>query len=122
MEFVEVDGERLNRSRGWETAFWGNSDRNPVNRPSGQPRNRDAAAAPYHILDMSWTALLMLRWFEELEQDRRLLAFARNYADSLLLLQDVEGFFPAWLDKTTLRPLGIIDRSPESSMSATFLL
>jgi len=122
MEWVEANGEKLKRSKGWGTAFWGNSDRNPVNRPSGQPRNRDAAAAPYHVLDMSWTALLMLRWYEELEQDRRLLEFAQNYADSLLLLQDEEGFFPAWLDKTSLSPLGIIDQSPESSMSATFLL
>lgn len=122
MEWIEEDGERLNRSRGWETAFWGNSDRNPVNRPPGQTRNRDARAAPYHVLDMSWTSLLMLRWYEELEQDPRLLKFAQSYADSLLPLQDEKGFFPAWLEKSTLRPLGIIDQSPESSMSATFLL
>ena len=32
-----------------------------------------------HILDMSWTALLMLRWYDELEKDARLLAYAEDY-------------------------------------------
>jgi hypothetical protein len=123
MESIDIEGQPHRRSRGWETAFWGNSNRNPVNRPPNQPRNRDPGIAPYHVLDMSWTALLMLRWYEELEgDDGRLLSFARTYAESLLTLQDHEGFFPAWLDKTTLKPLGILDRSPETSMSVTFLL
>ena len=123
MESVEIAGQPHRRSRGWGTAFWGNSNRNPVNRPPDQPRNRDPRLAPYHVLDMSWTALLMLRWYEELEEeDDRLLSFARTYAESLLGLQDQKGFFPGWLHKTTLKPLGILDRSPETSMSATFLL
>ncbi|NOR15626.1 MAG: hypothetical protein GQ544_07980, partial [Candidatus Aminicenantes bacterium] len=122
MERVDIKGEKFNRSKGWKTAFWGNSDRNPVNRPPGKPRIRDVMLAPYHVLDMSWTALLMLRWYEELEEDSRLLAFAESYAKTLLSLQDARGYFPAWLDKTNLQPLGILDRSPESSMSVTFLL
>jgi hypothetical protein len=122
MEMKDIGGKKYKRSRGWETAFWGNSDRNPVNRPSGKPRIRDAGIAPYHILDMSWTALLMLRWYEELEKDSRLLEYAETYAQSLLPLQDEWGYFPAWLDKTTLQPLGILDRSPETSLSVTFLL
>jgi len=122
MEIVEIEGEGYNRSKGWETAFWGNSDRNPVNRLPGKPRIRDIRIAPYHILDMSWTALWMLRWYEELEKDTRLLEYPKNYAESLLELQDEEGFFPAWLDKKTLKPLGILDQSAETSVSATFLL
>lgn len=122
MEMKEIGGTRYNRSKGWETAFWGNSNRNPVNRPAGQSRIRDAGIAPYHILDMSWTALVMLRWYEELEKDSRLLSYTKSYADSLLPLQDEAGYFPAWLDKQTLQPLGILDRSPESSLSVTFLL
>jgi len=122
MEKVEVAGEIYNRSKGWGTAFWGNSDRNPVNRPPGQQRIRDVHIAPYHILDMSWTALLMLRWYEELEQDKRLSDYAKTYAESLLGLQDDTGFFPGWLDKNTLQPLGILDQSPETSLSVTFLL
>jgi hypothetical protein len=122
MEKVKIDGEEYNRSKGWGTLFWGNSDRNPVNRPPGKPRIRDARIAPYHILDMSWTALLMLRWYKELEKDGRLLDYSKEYADNLLRLQDEEGYFPGWLNKQTLEPLGILDRSPETSLSVTFLL
>ncbi len=110
-----------NRSRGWGTAFWGNSDRNPVNRLAGS-RSADPRIAPYHVLDMSWTSLLMLRWHEELEPDEQLLAYATRYGDALLRLQDERGFFPAWLDQETLKPLGVLDDSPETSLSVTFLL
>ena len=122
METVEIEGKQYKRSKGWGTAYWGNSNRNPVNRPVGERSNRDCGIAPYHVLDMSWTALLMLRWHEELEKDTRLVDYAKTYADRLLKLQDEEGFFPAWLDKTTQRPIGILDQSPETSMSVTFLL
>jgi len=122
MEKVEIGGKSLNRSKGWATAFWGNSDRNPISRPPGKPRSRDPKIAPYHILDMSWTALLMLRWYEELEKDERLLEYAKTYGEKLLTLQTPAGYLPAWLDLATLRPLGILDDSPETSMSATFLL
>jgi hypothetical protein len=118
-EMEKVNG--LNRSKGWGTAFWGNSDRNPVNRLAGS-RSADPRIAPYHVLDMSWTSLLMLRWHEELEPDERLLAYATRYGDALLRLQDGRGFFPAWLDRETLKPLGVLDDSPETSLSVTFLL
>ncbi len=122
MDQVEIDGKSYKRSKGWQTAYWGNSNRNPVNRPGGRRGSRDPRMAPYHVLDMSWTALLMLRWFEELQADRRLVDYAKTYADHLLPLQDNKGFFPAWLDKETLKPVGILDQSPETSMTVTFLL
>ena len=114
MEFIEIDGKKYNHSKGWETAFWGNSNRNPI--------TRDPKLAPLHILDMSWTTLLMLRWYDELEKDERLVNFATKYAESLLKLQDEKGFFPGWLDNESLKPIGILDDSPETSMSVTFLL
>ncbi|RAP75649.1 hypothetical protein [Paenibacillus montanisoli] len=116
MERLSVDGVEVNRSKGWETAYWGNSNRNPVSDV------HPVRTAPYHVLDMSWTALLMLRWYEELEKDERLYDYAVRYADALLGLQDERGFFPAWLDHETLEPLGILDDSPETAMSVTFLL
>ncbi|WP_217594707.1 glycoside hydrolase family 127 protein [Cohnella sp. GbtcB17] len=117
MERVTADnGTTVNRSKGWETAYWGNSNRNPLHD------RHPVRSAPYHLLDMSWTALLMLRWYEELEQDPRLLEYALRYADALVELQDARGFFPAWLDMNTLAPLGILDDSPETSMSVTFLM
>ena len=114
MEEVEIEGRRCRRSKGWGTLYWGNSDRNPF--------GLGIREAPLHVLDMSWTALLMLRWHAGLEPDERLPEFARTYADSLLGLQDERGFFPGWIDPKTFRPCGVLDRSPETSLSVTFLL
>lgn len=116
MEKVNVNGVTVNRSRGWDNCAWGNSNRNPVH-PWGSIER-----APYHVLDMSWTALQMLRWYEELERDERLPAYARSYAEALLALQDEKGYFPAWIDQDTLQPCGVLDDSPETSLSVTFLL
>lgn len=114
MEQQEVEGNTVNRSKGWDQYYWGNSNRNPY--------TWDARHSPFHILDMSWTSLLMLRWYEELEQDPRLLKYAEDYATSLLLVQFDNGFFPGWLDVETLKPLLYLNDSPETSMSVTFLL
>ncbi|QNL50568.1 hypothetical protein H8S90_02880 [Olivibacter sp. SDN3] len=114
MTMQEEDGETYNRSKGWNTAYFGNSNRNPL---TGDPKQ-----APYHILDMSYTAWLMLTWYDELEKDERLLSYAVNYANSLITLQDAQGFFPAWLDKESLEPIDYLRQSPETAMSITFLL
>lgn len=116
METIKIKGEDLNRSTGWQHYYFGNSDRNPSVDWGG------AEKSPMHILDMSWTASLMLNWYEELEKDERLIQYCANYANRLLKLQDKNGFFPAWLDIKTEKPLGILDQSPETSMSVTFLL
>lgn len=114
MHEVEIDGRKYNRSKGWNTYYWGNSNRNPY---TWNPKE-----APFHILDMSWTALLMLRWYDELEKDDRLLDYAENYAKSLLQIQYPSGFFPGWLDLQTLHPMQHLNNSPETSMTVTFLL
>lgn len=114
MHEVEIDGRKYNRSKGWDTYYWGNSNRNPY---TWNPRE-----APYHILDMSWTALLMLRWYDELEKDERLLQYAENYAEALLGIQYPNGFFPGWLSLDKLEPMTHLNDSPETSMSVTFLL
>lgn len=116
MEQIVVDGRKVNRSKSWDESFWGNSNRNPV-RPWGPIK-----LAPYHVLDMSWTSLLMLRWYDELEPDARLLDSAKSYAEALLSAQDERGFFPAWLDWDTLEPIATLADSPETSLSVTFLL
>ncbi len=114
MENVTINGRNYWRSKGWDTYFWGNSNRNPY--------KGDAKLAPFHILDMSWTALLMLRWHTELENDRRLVDYAEEYAQALLSIQDAHGFFPGWLRPDNLEPLCHLNDSPETSMSVTFLL
>lgn len=114
MHEVEIDGRKYNRSKGWDTYYWGNSNRNPY---TWNPRE-----SPFHILDMSWTALLMLRWYDELEKDERLLNYAEKYAKALLKIQYSNGFFPAWLDLQTMKPMPHLNDSPETSLSVTFLL
>lgn len=114
MEVAEENGRRIHRSQGWHTRYWGNSNRNPF---TGVVKD-----APLHVLDMSWTALQMLRWHEELEPDERLLDYAVRYGDALLRLQDDRGFFPGWIDGKTHEPCGVLDDGPETSMSVTFLL
>jgi hypothetical protein len=114
MEQVEIDGKKYNRSKGWDTYYFGNSNRNPY--------TWDARVSPYHILDMSFTANQMLLWYSELEQDQHLLDYAMRYADALTEIQFENGFFPGWLEMKTLNPLEHLNKSPESSMSVTFLL
>jgi len=116
MEKVKIGEQEVSHSTGWSHYYFGNSNRNPQD-PWGNVRD-----APYHILDMSWTADHMLEWYQELEKDDRLLAYATLYADKLLQLQDAEGFFPAWLDAHTLSPLPQLRQSPETSESVCLLL
>lgn len=114
MTSVTIDGQSYRRSLGWDNAYWGNSDRCPW--------DFGISNRWYHVLDASWTALLMLRWHQELEKDPRLVKYVRTYGDRLLKLQDKKGFFPAWLHPETLEPSDILRQSPETSMSVTFLL
>lgn len=114
MEQIEIEGKKYNRSLGWDTYYFGNSNRNPY--------SYNIKESPLHILDMSCTAYFMLVWYEDLEKDQRLLSYAKNYADRLLLLQDEQGFFPAWIDNKTEKPLPVLNKSPETSKSITFLL
>lgn len=114
MKPVEIDGKKYNRSEGWDTYYFGNSNRNPY--------TNDAETSPFHILDMSYTAYLMLTWYDELEKDSRLLDYATRYADALIKIQNKDGFFPGWISVDSLKPLDHLNESPESAMSVTFLL
>ncbi|MFH1941360.1 MAG: hypothetical protein ABIL68_04590 [bacterium] len=111
---VAIDGKAYTRPKGWENATWGNSNRSP--------HDHGITSDWYHVLDASWTALLMLRWYEELEQDERLLEYARKYGERLLMIQDVQGFFPGWLHPETQKSGPVMNQTPETSMSVTFLL
>lgn len=109
-----VDGQIVIRPQSWDKAYWINSNRAPHNFGINQQW--------FHVLDASFTGLNMLRWHEELEADPRLLAKATQYADELLKLQQDDGFFPGWLHPETLQPGPVMNRTPETSMSVTFLL
>ena len=114
MQSVTIEGKDYRRSKGWDSYYFGNSNRNPT--------SRDAAKSPYHILDMSWTSYLMLTWYQDLEKDPRLLDYTEAYAQSLLKIQLDNGFFPAWLKMDNLDPIKELMESSETAMSVTFLL
>jgi len=113
MERLRVGERDYNRSKGWRTGYWTNSNR--------VPRELGVSDRWFHTLDCSWTALLMLRWYEDLEPDERLLSYARAYAEGLLPLQDARGFFPAWLHPETREPADVLLASPETAVHGTFL-
>lgn len=112
MESDQTNQGMVWKSKGWSTRFFGNSNRNPM--------TDDIAKAPFHLLDMSITATYMLRWYRELEQDPRLLAYAKRYAEGLLRYQGSDGFFPAWITQEG-KVLEQLRVSPETSASVTFL-
>jgi hypothetical protein len=111
---VEEDGQLYPRPGDWAEAFWSNSNR--------CPHEHGITPAWIHLLDSSWTALLMLRWYEELEPDERLLHFARSYGERLVTLQDADGFFPGWVHPDTGKPGPVMNQTPETSLSVSFLL
>lgn len=114
METAKVEDKEVRQSKGWGTGFW-------TNTPTA-PAHYGVTRKWYHIVDMSWTSLQILRWYSELEHDPRLLEYAKKYAAKLVMLQREDGFFPAWLDPETLRPAEVLARSPETSVSVTLLL
>ncbi len=71
---------------------------------------------------MSFTASLMLDWYNELEKDKWLLVYATTYGNALVKIQRADGFFPAWLSVDEQKPLDELNQSPETSMSVSFLL
>lgn len=108
-----INGQTVHRPAGWKNRFFGNSNRNPY--------TRSLEDSPKHILDMAWTALHMLTWYEELERDERLLAYAKRFGGRLLILQDKQGYFPAWIagDGSVLPELR---QSSQSAVCVSFLM
>ncbi len=113
MEWLTFGDRKCFRSKGWETLYFDNSNRNPF---SNAPKQ-----SPKHILDMSMTCYYMLVWYDELEKDEALLKYVTRFADRLVNLQKSDGFYPAWV-KDDGTPMGVLDNSPESSMAAATLM
>ncbi len=55
------------------------------------------AVRDYHLPDNAWTGWWMLRWYEELEKDERLLERAKAVGDALAASQLESGAIPGWV-------------------------
>ncbi|MBB6694555.1 hypothetical protein H7B90_24470 [Cohnella xylanilytica] len=95
----------------WESGRWFMSG---PRRPSG---HEDYV----HLLDASWTCYWLLKWHRDIRADERILPFVRDYAETLLRLQRVDGSFPAWVRPDTLEASPFLAESPETSMHAMLL-
>lgn len=51
----------------------------------------------YHLPDNAWTGWWMLRWYEELERDERLLARAKELGEGFRAAQLESGAIPGWV-------------------------
>ncbi len=114
MTHIEIDGQPFKRSLGWETGYWSNSNRTPIERGIDE--------SWYHILDASWTTLNMVRWYVELEQDRAPLGLRQPLCREAANPARRRGLFPglaASTDPRAIGDLGAVARNePERHLSA----
>lgn len=94
----------------WSQGVWQHSNRRPAKHENYG-----------HLLDMSWTALWMLKWYQDIEADEALLTYVTSYVKRLLALQQNEGNFPAWVEMDTGELSPYLLNSPETSMHAWLL-
>jgi hypothetical protein len=73
---------------------WHASHRNFANQMNWGPNS-------FNTFDMGWAAYWVLRWYQDLEPDKRCLAFAANFADFLLDIQLSSGALPSWVEDET---------------------
>ncbi len=75
----------------------------------------------YQTASCSAVAAWMLKWWQELEQDGRLLERARQWGDLLVEVQLPSGAIPAWLDGETFKPEETLKESVDGACSGWFL-
>jgi hypothetical protein len=59
----------------------------------------------YHLPDNAWTGWWMLRWYEELEKDGRLLSRAAALGDAFISAQLESGAIPGWVRVRSFGPV-----------------
>lgn len=94
----------------WENGSWGHSNRRPANHEDY-----------YHLLDMSWTCIWMLKWWENIDPDQALLDYTVTYANRLIDLQNSDGSFPAWIHEQTEEKSPYLKQSAETAMHVWLL-
>lgn len=96
----------------WETGEWHMSSNR---RPNEQLKDY------VHLLDASWTCYWLLKWYQAIKKDEKILDYVKGYVDRLLQLQLKEGNFPAWVRPDDLDCSSYLTESPEISMHIMLL-
>ncbi|SEP00170.1 hypothetical protein [Paenibacillus sp. OV219] len=95
----------------WESGRWYMS----------APRRPDGLDDFVHLLDASWTCYWLLKWYQDVHADERILPYVRNYVNRLLELQLESGGFPAWVNPNNSDISPYLLESPETSMHIMLL-
>lgn len=82
------------------------------------PRRPEHHENYVHLLDCSWTCLWMLKWYQELYHEERLLQFVQEYTEALLKLENSDGSYPAWIDPYSKQVSPFLQDSPECAVHA----
>ncbi|MCL3781851.1 hypothetical protein EMN47_15810 [Prolixibacteraceae bacterium JC049] len=116
---VNTDKGTVRQPLGWDTYYFTNSNRNHWNRSLSKEDNQ---LSPYQTNDMAVTGYQMLRWYNECEKDQRLVDYCKRFADKLLTYQDVDGFFPTFIDVKTQKVIDMLKQSPTTALPSIFLI
>ena len=119
VEHVKTDKGTVRQPLGWDTYYFTNSNRNHWNRSLS---NKDRTKSPYQTNDMAVTGYQMLRWYNECEQDPKLVEYCKTFADKLLTYQDKDGFFPTFIDVKTQEVIDMLKQSPTTALPSIFLI
>ncbi len=81
------------------------------------------AVRDYHLPDSAWTGWWMLRWYEELERDERLLERAKRFGAGLREMQLASGAIPGWVRvrRGNPTPCATLRESPQTAAPGMFL-
>lgn len=77
-------------------------------------------SATYNIVAMSKTCAHLLQYFQQCEQDPRILAYVRKYADWLVTQIDTRGATPSYIGKD-MQPCATLRHSAQPATSLWFL-
>lgn len=79
------------------------------------PRRPENHEGYYHLADSSWTCYWLLKWYEDIERDERIIPFVADYIENLLEYHQPDGSFPAWVKPDGGEVSPYLLKSPESA-------
>lgn len=82
--------------------------------------NCQPSGAYYHTAECSRQLYWLLQWYQNIEQDKNIISFARNYADYIISERLRSGAIPSWYSEEGY-PIPLLRSSCQSAISALFI-